>query len=321
MAADKSLLRAGVDIGGSNVKVALVDAQGRTAGKVFQRPILSVERDADAVVSLACALLHEALNDAAIALGHVEAVGVGCPGVLHAGGVIHAASNFPSWHDVPLRQMLVDRLGDGVKWVGMAQGDVKNFIMLSKEKKQCDIPLGTGVGVGIVTDGKLVRGGFNMIEGGHMIVERNGRLCGCSQRGCLEAYSSAGALVLEAQEHVAAGADSTLATYPSEIINAELIFQLAKEGDAMCTRLIAEAADYLGFACVNFCRMLDPEMIVLSGGMAEAGDVFISQVRDAYLKYSWTAFPNPVRIEKASAGYHSGVIGAAYSCLLQLNSA
>ncbi|KAF1335680.1 Glucokinase, partial [Globisporangium splendens] len=79
-----------------------------------------------------------------------------------------------------------------------------------------------------------------MIEGGHMIVERNGRLCGCSQRGCLEAYSSAGALVLEAQEHVAAGADSVLATYPSESISAELIFRLAKEGDAMCTRLIVE---------------------------------------------------------------------------------
>lgn len=75
------------------------------------------------------------------------------------------------------------------------------------------------------------------------IVERNGRLCGCTQRGCLEAYSSAEALVLEAQEHVTAGADSTLAAYPLESITAKLIFKLAAEGDAMCARLIAEVHD------------------------------------------------------------------------------
>lgn len=92
------------------------------------------------------------------------------------------------------------------------------------------------------------------------IVERNGRLCGCSQRGCLEAYSSASALVLEAQEHLLAGADSMLSTYNLQDINAKLIFDMAANGDAMCIRLIEEAADYLGFACVSMSRLLDPQV-------------------------------------------------------------
>ncbi|RHZ00660.1 hypothetical protein DYB37_003912 [Aphanomyces astaci] len=94
-------------------------------------------------------------------------------------------------------------------------------------------------------------------------------------------------------------------------ITAKQVFETAATGDSVAKELIAEAADYLGFACVNFCRILDPELIVLSGGLAENGEYFIQAIRDAYTKYTWTKLPNPVRIEKASVGYDSGIIGAA----------
>ncbi|DBA03306.1 TPA: hypothetical protein N0F65_011665 [Lagenidium giganteum] len=309
-------LYAGIDVGGTNVKVGIVDARGNVLLRKHD-PINMHDAPPDVIVGLGKKLLEETLVECNLKQEQLLGVGIGCPGQVELSGVVHAAANFPSWHDVPLQQLFADALGLPVtlcndadaavlaeQWVGSAKDNIKNFIMLT---------LGTGVGFGLIVDGKLVRGGTNTIEGGHLIVERNGRLCGCSQRGCLEAYSSAGALVLEAQEHVNAGADSKLAAYPPEEINAKLMFDLAAEGDQMCKRLIEEAAEYLGFACVSFSRILDPEMIVLSGGMANAGPHFIDLVRKFYTKYAWTRFPNPVRIELANAGYDSGIIGAAAS--------
>ncbi|KAE9114219.1 hypothetical protein PF010_g9789 [Phytophthora fragariae] len=312
-----AVMFAGVDIGGTGVKVGVVSSEGVVVAREQEnyRPEKHEPQD---VVDLAVSVLQKVLKTTHLGLGDLEAVGVGCPGVLEAGGVIHAAANFPSWLDVPLQQLFTDTLGRPVtvcndadaailaeQWVGTAKGGIKDFIMLT---------LGTGVGFGVVANGKLVRGGSNAIEGGHMIVERNGRPCGCSQRGCLEAYSSAGALMAQVQEHLRAGRDSSLADYSEADINVEFVFKHAAEGDELCKHLIEEAADYLGFACVTFCRMLDPEIIVLSGGIAEAGETYIEQIRRAYAKHTWTKFPNPVRIEKACAGYDSGIIGAAAVC-------
>ncbi|OWZ24853.1 Glucokinase [Phytophthora megakarya] len=325
------MMFAGVDIGGTGVKVGVVTSEGAVVVRE-QENYHPDKHEPQDVVDLAVSVLLQVLTTTHLGLGDLEAVGVGCPGVLLPGGVIRAAANFPSWLDVPLQQLFTDTLGRPVtvcndadaailaeQWVGTAKGGIQDFIMLT---------LGTGVGFGVVANGQLVRGGSNAIEGGHMIVERNGRQCGCTQRGCLEAYSSAGALMSQAQEHLRAGVllavvavywsrDSSLANYSEADINAEFVFKHAAEGDELCKHLIEEAADYLGFACVTFCRMLDPQIIVLSGGIAEAGETYIEQIRRAYEKHSWTKFPNPVRIEKASAGYDSGIIGAVAVCRIQ----
>ncbi|ETK77877.1 hypothetical protein F441_16213 [Phytophthora nicotianae CJ01A1] len=312
-----TMMFAGVDIGATGVKVGVVTSEGAVVARE-QENYHPEKHEPQDVVDLAISVLHKVLEATRLGLGDLEAVGVGCPGVLEAGGVIRAAANFPSWLDVPLQQVFTNTLGRPVtvcndadaailaeQWVGTAKGGIKDFIMLT---------LGTGVGFGVVANGELVRGGSNAIEGGHMIVERNGRPCGCSQRGCLEAYSSAGALMSQVQEHLRAGRDSSLAKYSEADINAEFVFKHAAEGDDLCKHLIEEAADYLGFACVTFCRMLDPEIIVLSGGIAEAGETYIEKIRRAYAKHTWAKFPNPVRIEKASAGYDSGIIGAVAVC-------
>ncbi|CAH0477348.1 unnamed protein product [Peronospora belbahrii] len=311
---------AGIDIGGTGIKVGIVTSKGSIIAREHENYHPDKHEPQD-VVNLAVTLLYTVLKTTRLGLKDLDAVGVGCPGVLKPGGIIHAAASFPSWKNIPLQQLLTDTLDKPVtvcndadaailaeQWVGAAKGQVKDFIMLT---------LGTGVGFSVVANGQLVRGGSNAIEGGHMIVERNGRQCGCSQRGCLEAYSSAGALILQAREHLRAGKTSRLSSYCETDINAELIFKYAAEGDELCKHVIEEAADYLGFACVTFCRMLDPEIIVLSGGIAEAGEAYIEQIRRAYAKHTWTTFANPVRIEKASAGYDSGIIGAVAVCKTQ----
>ncbi|KAF0696525.1 Aste57867_12718 [Aphanomyces stellatus] len=302
----------GVDIGGTSVKCGVVSGEGVLLSRSQQK--LGDDRSADVVVQLCVNLVRACVEDSGVEWPLIAGLGVGCPGQM-TDGILHAAANFESWKDVPLERLLHEQLHIPCKlvndadaavaaehWVGAAS-NVKNFVMLT---------LGTGIGFGVVNNNDILAGGTGMIEGGHMIVVPNGRLCGCTQKGCLERYSSATALIQQARLKAADKSVNTiLSERQPEDMSAKFIFESAAANDAVAKALVAEAADYLGFACVNFCRVLDPELIVLSGGLAENGEQFIQDIRDAYTKYTWTKLPNPVRIEKASVGYNSGIIGAA----------
>ncbi|ETV73808.1 hypothetical protein, variant 3 [Aphanomyces astaci] len=284
----------GVDIGGTSVKVGIVSS----AGVMLARSQQDIEdRSPEAIVGIAVNLARQCATEANVEWTDIAGLGVGCPGQV-SNGVLVAAANFATWDHVPLELMLHERLhvpsvlvndADAAvaaeHWVGTAS-NVKNFVMLT---------LGTGVGFGVVNDDKIVAGGTGMIEGGHVIVVPNGRACGCTQKGCLERYSSASAVIDQAKLKAV---DPTLTTSLSQLkvdsITAKDVFDAADAGDQVSKAIIEEVAEYLGFACVNFCRTLDPEMIVLSGGLAEAGEAFIQQIRDAYTKYTWTKLPNPV---------------------------
>ncbi|KAG6609885.1 putative glucokinase [Phytophthora cinnamomi] len=283
---------AGVDIGGTSVKVGTVTARGKILARA-QEAYEPDSRHPQDVVDLATAVLDKLLCKENMSLGDVSGESVGCPSVVEDCGVVHAGSAL-NWGAVPLQRMFADRLNKPVtvcndadaavlaeQWVGSAKGDIKTFTMLT---------LGTGVGFGAVINGQLARGGQNIVEGGHLIVERNGRLCSCTQTGCLEAYSSGGALVARVKENLLAGKlrcysnvlkhsvlyrkKSSVAGHPDSEI-AEVIFKHAADGDELCKSLVDEAADSMSFACVNYARMMDPEVIVLSGGVAEAGEAYI----------------------------------------------
>ncbi|KAG7394981.1 hypothetical protein PHYBOEH_004422 [Phytophthora boehmeriae] len=235
-------LFAGVDIGATSVKIGNVAADGIIIYRVQQK-LNPAELEPHDIVQFTSSLLTKLLTRMELRAQDLAGVGVGCPGVVLPGGVLHAAANFPSWSGVPLQRLLSDLIGIPVKvcndadaaimaeqWVGAAHG-VKSFLMLI---------LGTGVGFGVVDEGRLVRGGSNAIEGGHMIVERNGRQCGCSQRGCIEAYTSASALLREAREQLNSGVESALSSYPRDQMSVKLIFEQAAAGDKLCERLMNE---------------------------------------------------------------------------------
>ncbi|KAH9162550.1 hypothetical protein LEN26_000878 [Aphanomyces euteiches] len=301
----------GVDIGGMSVKCGVVTEKGALVTRSQQK--IEEDRSADAVVALTVALVRRCVEESGVSWKDIAGLGVGCPGQASK-GVLVAAANFESWKNVELERLLNEALdipsilvndADAAvaaeHWIGTA-ANVRNFVMIT---------LGTGIGFGVVNDNAILAGGTGLIEGGHMIVVPMGRPCGCTQRGCLERYSSATALIEQAKIKAA---DKSLVTQLSSVdgeITAKHVFDAADAGDVIAKELIAEAADYLGFACVNFCRILDPELIVLSGGLAESGEPFIQAIRHAYKKYTWTKLPNPARIEKASVGYDSGIIGAA----------
>ncbi len=301
----------GIDLGGTNLKVGLVDQTGRvmasrscpTQGE--KGPQHFVKTVADLVDAL---LVQEKLDRSAI-IG----VGVGSPGPLDLkSGILLKTANLP-WVNVVIRDLLSSRLklpvvlendanaaAYGEFWYG-GQAGCRNMVLLT---------LGTGVGAGVILDGKVLHGHFdNAGELGHMIVAPNGLPCPCGQRGCLEAYASAGAITRRYERALQAGEQSNLATVDK--LDTKTIADFAQQGDALCRRLWDEACFYLGIACINIQHAYNPELVLLGGGMADAGDFLLSAVRSHVSANQWHLHDDLPRIELARLGSDAGLIGAA----------
>ncbi|MCE9592223.1 MAG: ROK family glucokinase [Planctomycetes bacterium] len=309
----------GLDLGGTNVKAGVVDDRAKVLGKV-SKPT-HAEGGPDAVVRVMAEAAHEAVAAAGVKMENVERIGIGSPGPIDFdAAVVRATPNMPGWRDVPLRDRITSLTGRpailendanaaalGELWAGAGRGlKVTELVMLT---------LGTGVGSGIIVGGKIIHGAFAMGgESGHMIVVPGGRLCGCGQHGCLEAYTSASATGRRAVEALQSGASSSLArdfANRLDTITAKDVFDAARSGDALANRIVDETATYLGIACVNLCRILDPQMIVFAGGMILAGDMLFDRVRSAFRANTWTVVESKVEIVPALLGNDAGFIGAA----------
>ncbi|MCX5658153.1 MAG: ROK family protein [Planctomycetota bacterium] len=335
----------GLDLGGTNVKCGVVDADRRV------RSHLSIPTDASkgpgAVVEAMAQAALDVAKKAGIPIEKVDGIGIGAPGPLDMKrGILRAAPNLPGWKDVPIRDRITQITGRpavlendanaaafGEFWAGAGKRDgVRDMIMLT---------LGTGVGSGLIVDGMLIHGAYDLgAEAGHMIVVPNGRACGCGQAGCLESYASATATVKRVIELLRGGEPSSLLDLfdpweekieaeelrASKIIGAgkrgmkrpgldkitaKDVFDAAKAGDALALRVVDEVATYLGIACVSLCRLFDPQMIVFAGGMILAGDFLFDRVREAFRKQTWKVVESKVEIVQAVLGNDAGFIGAA----------
>ena len=313
----------GLDLGGTNIKYGLVDTDGNVLSKG------SIEtRDDEGPKVVLDDLANAAAESARLAgfkLPEVAAIGVGAPGMIDfATGTVLLATNMKGWSNIPLvdeikrrtnRPVVIENdanaAGFGEYWNGAAKGTaVRDMIMLT---------LGTGVGSGVVVDGKVIHGGGGLAgEAGHMIVVPGGRQCPCGQRGCLEQYASAssvGRRAIEALE--ASGPDAvssslrlTLAQDRTKITS-KLVYDAANAGDALAKKITDETSYYLGIACVTLCRILDPQMIVFAGGLSLAGEPFFAAVRKVVAENSWKLPVKPAEIVPAKLGNDAGFIGAA----------
>ncbi len=305
----------GIDLGGTNVKCGAID----DAGQVVHRVSLPTRAKAggDAVVAVMLDAAQQAAAGAGWPMDQVDAVGIGSPGPIDfAAGVIVDAPNIDGLEQMPLRDRIAAGTGRPAVlendanaaafaeyWIGAAKHpDVRNLVMLT---------LGTGVGSGVIVDGVIIHGAFDMGgEGGHMIVHPGGRLCGCGQRGCVEAYASASHTAGRAEDALDGGRSSSLAELPRPI-TAKQVFDAAMADDQLALEIIDETADVLGVACVNLCRLLDPQMVLFAGGMAEAGDFLFDRVRAAFAEHRWDVTEDHVIIAPATVGNDAGIIGAA----------
>jgi glucokinase len=175
------------------------------------------------------------------------------------------------------------------------------------------LTLGTGVGGGVILEGKVLHGHFeNAAELGHMIVAMDGLPCPCGQRGCLEQYASASAIARRVQHAMEGGEPSLLADRKAtEAIDARAVAEAVRRGDPLCGRVWDEACRFLAVACVNIQHVYNPARIVLSGGLAEAGAILLERVRDEFRARRWTLAEDSPSIEPSQLGGDAGVVGAA----------
>lgn len=306
-----NVLSIGIDLGGTFIKGGLIDQRGA----VVQRDAIETqsERGADHVIARIAALVQRLRGD-----HNVVAVGVGAPGPMsHTAGVIYAAPNLPGWKNVPLRDLLSRATGVPCELENDANAAAYGEFCAGAGQQVDDLvflTLGTGIGGGVVIAGELVRGRFdNAGEVGHMIVEPGGRPCPCGQAGCLERYASARAIGLRVSEAIRGGAASALQPMVAagNEPDAADVQRAADAGDALCRDIWDDACRYLAVACCNLRHLLNPELIVLGGGLINAGPALLQRVQTHFDRVCWKIAPDAPQIVLATLGTDAGIIGAA----------
>jgi glucokinase len=306
----------GVDLGGTNLRIAAVSASGEMLEKVTLGTKLALGRDH--VIDEMCSAIQR-LSTKYKATGEFLGAGIGVPGLIDLQtGMMRKAVNLPGWENYPARTEIERRLGLpingarvvlendarvatlGEQWLGAARG-VPNMAMLT---------LGTGIGGGIVLGGKIWHGMNGMAgEFGHVTVEPEGYPCACGNRGCSERYASASALLRMAREAVASGQAPSLAGAASADaeFGAKSIYSLALQGDESARRIFRNFGRYLGVLLADLVNVLNLEMYVIGGGAASAWDAFaptmFEELRQRSIVYAATA-PNDAL--KGSSGKEEG---------------
>ncbi len=301
----------GIDLGGTNIAVGLVDENYKIVAR--DSVPTQIGRDYDEIVKDMGEVSNKLLKDNNISLDEIKYVGIGAPGVLdNEKGIATDNSNF-HWENYPIREKLqkyIDKpvyLGNDAnvaawaEYIGGCGKGAKNFLMLT---------LGTGVGGGIILNGKLHSGSHNIgAEIGHTTFKAGGNPCGCGNKGCVEAYCSATALIKMAEKDVDKYPESVIAK--AEKINARVVVDAAREGDEYGVKLFNEYTSNLAQVLASMVNFLDPDIIALGGGVANAGEFLLEPVRKEMVKYITFASMMDTKVLKAEMGNDAGIIGAA----------
>jgi glucokinase len=309
-------LALGVDLGGTTIKVGVVTHQGEIIGRghVATEAHLGV---AGVIANLARAA-HMAMEDARVSVSELGGVGIGAPGICNgAEGVVVEAVNL-AWYNVAVTDLLGGELGLpacldndancaalGEQWCGAARGS-RHMLMVT---------LGTGVGGGLIMDGKIYHGFRGWAgEFGHMPAVENGPHCNCGHYGCLETVASATAMAAAARRAIESGAAPFLTRMAREQegkVDARLVIYAARDGDPVALGIIQDVAGHLGNALGGLVSALNPELIVVGGGASTAGEMLLEPLRTAILE---KGMPGPAAVAKvvaAELGNNAGLIGAA----------
>jgi len=307
----------GIDLGGTNIKAGVVDEHAKIRSKV-NLPTGAVGGP-DEVLSRMCRAGDQAIKEAGLKTEDIRVIGVGAPGNLsHKKGIIIAPPNLPGWRNVPVRDRIsayfkrpatlendANAAAWGEYWAGAGKGK-HSLVMFT---------LGTGIGGGIVYDGRFLRGFYDTAaELGHIIVEPNGRQCACGQRGCVEAYASAMNAANIAMEELRAGRPSSMKAVLDEkgSITTETILNHMLNGDDYARDIWDRTCRYLAIACVALNHTINSEIIVLAGGMVNAGDHLLTPVRKYYWDLQGPVFGDASpQIVLAQLGSDAGLVGAA----------
>ena len=306
---------AGVDIGGTNTKIGIVDEEGEILVKKSIKT-LSLE-GAEKTMTRIWETIRELLSSLNIDEKDLKGVGMGIPGPVMNKKVVGFFANFPWERNINIKEKLEKLTGIETKLDNdaniIALGEAK-YGAAKGSKSSVTVALGTGIGGGIYIDGKLVSGAKGAGgEVGHMKIVKDGKLCGCGQRGCFEAYVSATGLIREAVSRLTVNKQNLLyKMIDGDLMKLEAkdIFDAAREGDAFSLDLVDYEAEYLALGIANILNIINPEVVVLGGGVALAGDILLNPMREKMVKYALPVTLEELKIVQGVLGNEAGIKGA-----------
>ena len=306
----------GIDLGGTNIVASVVNEDYRILGT--GKTPTSTPRSADEIFDDIAAMCREAMDKAGVTINDISSIGMGTPGTVNGEGVIEFANNL-GFNNVPARDMLKERLGDlpvfiandancaalGEAYAGCGNGS-KNFVAVT---------LGTGVGSGIIVDGKIVTGvNFAGGECGHMVIMVDGEACTCGRRGCWEAYASATALIRQTKEAMEKYPDSVMHELAKGEgkVSGRTAFDAMRKGDIAGIEVVDNYIKYVACGLIDIVNALQPEIICVGGGICNEGDTLMTPLKRFVQAERYSIHSKiQTKIMKAELGNDAGVIGAA----------
>src|SRR5215831_17753093 len=318
----------GVDLGGTNIVVGAMSADGKQHYAMRSIPT-SAESGAEAVADRIVGLIEEVINATMSETGASRddflGVGIGAPGPLdREKGIVIVAPNL-GWRNFPLRDRIAERLNlpatldndancatVGEWWQGAAKGG-RNVIGMT---------IGTGIGGGLIIEGELFHGASDVAgEIGHTTIDLNGRHCKCGNYGCLEAYASGPAIAVRAREVLVR--EETASLLPSLVggrldeITAETVYRAAQQGDAVANEIVRDTARYLGVGIANMLNILNADVVVVAGGVTQAGDALFVPLRAEVRRRAFRPAVDATRIVPRQLPGTAGVVGAVATFKMQ----
>ncbi len=314
-----------IDIGGTKIITALISNKGQVLAKEYHLTL--ADEGPPSVINRILAAIDRLLNTKNMGLSQLDSISIAAAGAINfEKGVITSSPNLPGWHDIPLKDMVKEKYQVNTFLINDANAAAlaeHRFGAGRGTNNLVYLTVSTGIGSGIIIDGKLYMGACGSAgEIGHMTIDVNGPRDNCGNIGCLETLASGTAVAKEAIKRIGRGEESYLAEMVEgkiENITAEKVSAAAQSGDSLALEVIMQAATYLGVGLVNVVNIFNPEIIVIGGGMTQMGDLLFNPARKVVRERAFPVSSGAVRIVPAQLGNNTEVIGAAIFARQQKN--
>ena len=311
---DNRRLAVGVDLGGTKIYSLVADSEGYVLSE-DRRPTNAV-LGVDSVVERIVASVRVALQNANLELADVSGLGISTPGPCDpARGLITEAPNL-GWINVPLVELVGKKVGIRTLLendaAAAAYGEMR-FGAARGKQHVIYVTLGTGIGGGIIIDGRIYRGASGAAgEVGHLVLQPDGVLCNCGARGCLEALASGTAIERDAQKAIAEGRSAIMAQLAGDRgVTGEIVLKAAQRGDEAAEAIVKRAGRYLGLGLIGLLNTFNPEALILGGGLVGLGDLYLDPAFATARECGFDQILRDVTMTTAELGGRSGALGAA----------
>jgi glucokinase len=316
----------GIDLGGTKILSAVSDSEGKMVSR--DHSITPALKGTETVIQSITESAHRALEQARVDIAQLDAIGVGAPGLSNPEtGVLFTSPNLRGWWDVPLRDILEEKLGKKTFLMNDANAAALGEFYFGAARGAHDfiyVTISTGIGGGIFIDGKIYTGTLGAAgEVGHMTIDDKGPLCNCGNRGCWETLASGTALAREARQRIKQGAKTLMLDSVGggiEKVTAQVIHAAAVQGDSLAKELISQTGYYVGVGLANLINIFNPELIVIGGGLSNMGDLLLGPAHKVAEERAFAPSFKSVRLVPAQLGRNSGVLGAAAFAFQQMKN-